>query len=341
MKGSIEKILGDILIAYAGKRILITGGQGFIGSSLTSALCNVDCTLVVLDKAIDFYWLKGKMRAEVIFLNRDITEPQTWLSVLPDVDVIFHLASMEYNRSHFNVLSDLRVNTLSVLHMLEACREYGFRPRIIFSSSSNIFGKPERLPVNENERDSPLSLWSVHKLTAEHYLRVYSDQYGIRSITLRLANVYGPTANWEAVKHVVVNSVIAKALAGESLKLYSNKHYLRDYIFLEDVVCAFLCAGNIGDTLWDGRLYIIGSGEGNSIEDVWKLIAKKIEVFTGRRVSVCIDDIPKMEPLDLRDFIADATAFREVAGWRPRVSLEKGIEKTIKALMGFAVDGTA
>ena len=185
------------------------------------------------------------------------------------IDYVFHLAAQEYfYRSGYDPEQDLQFNTLPILRLLEVCRTQNYRPKIVFASSANLFGLVDTLPVNEDNRADPLTMWAIHKLTAEHYLKLYSQQFGIKSISLRLANVYGPTARRSVMTRVVINKVIAKALGGEALITYANKGCIRDYVFLKDVVQAFLLAGAYCGSN-KSPFYVIGSGEGETIADVW------------------------------------------------------------------------
>ena len=330
---ALEYMFSNLAKKYRGKRILVTGGQGFIGSALAQLFAGVDCHLSILGQTTDISWLRKQRLSKIKVYHGDITKQKTWGALLQDVDYLFHLAALEYNRTSYNAKKDFLVNTLSVLNLLEVCRKKAFCPKIIFSSSANLFGPVHKLFVNEKQRDNPVSLWSVHKLMSEHYLRVYAKQYGIKSVTLRLANVYGPTANRKAMLRVIVNKVIARALAGERLTLYANKDCMRDYIFLEDAVNAFIFAGASDRISWGGDFYIIGSGEGKSIKDVWNLIAEKVKSRKGEDVPIEVNDKMKIEPLDMREFIADTNAFQKATGWKPLVFLEEGIELTIEALI--------
>ncbi len=322
----------EVAGTFSGKTILITGAMGYIGSFMAEILTNVDCKLMLLGNSRSIAWIPQKTQAEVSVFYGDVTVKKTWEEVLPGVDFIYHFAALEYDRSGFDVMLDLKVNTISLLHLLEACRENGYRPRVIFSSSANLFGHVKTLPVNEGHRDDPVSLWSLHKLMAEQYLRHYARAYGIQSIALRLTNVYGPTRNPEAANNVVVNRMISRALAGEGLTLYANKDCIRDYVFLGDVVNAFLHASSREVLSTDAGFYIIGSGERRTIDEVWKLIAEKVRQRTGINIPVVVDNSVKIEPLDMRDFIADTTRFRNATGWKPLVLLEEGIEQTVNAL---------
>ncbi len=327
-----SKLPTRIVDAYSRKTILISGAFGYIGSALTQSLSQIDCHLLLLDKLPQAPWLSKNQRAKISIFQKDVSIKKTWKALLPGVNYLFHLAALEYNRSKYSLIRDLKTNALSVIHLLETCRQYNFHPKIIFSSSANLFGLVDTLPVNEKIPSHPISLWSVHKLMAENYFYVHAKKYGIESITLRLSNIYGQTVNQKAMTNVVINKIITRALDGEPLTLYANQNCIRDYVFLEDVVNAFLYAGT-QEKLFDGRFYIVGTGEGKTIAEVWKLIAKKIKIRTGKSVTIKVDESVKLEPLDMRNFIADTTAFSRATKWKSRVFLEKGIKLTINALM--------
>lgn len=327
-------LIPDSIVArYEGKSVLITGAMGYIGSRLTEAFSVVNCRLLLLDLPEHQAYTPENSKADISYAQGDVSLPNTWEFILPGVDYVFHLAAVEYNRANFDMSRDLQVNAVSVFHMLEQCRKNNYHPKIVFSSSANLFGMVDMLPVNENCPDDPLSLWSAHKLMAEHYFHIYAQRYGIESIILRLANVYGPTADKVTTGNVVINRVIAKALSGSVLVTYSNRNCLRDYVYLDDVVRAFLYTGVIDRSLYDGRLYVVGSGEGKTIAEVWQIIADKVKAYMHKDVSVEANDSVKLEPLDMRQFVADSAAFRKVTNWKPQVALEKGADLTVRALM--------
>jgi nucleoside-diphosphate-sugar epimerase len=322
-----------ILEAYQGRTILITGGRGYIGSALTQSLAEIVCKLILFDQSPGAAWRPESPRAEIVLLNGDVSETQFWIDALPGVDYVFHLAAKEYfYRSDYNPEQDLQFNALPILRLLEACRGQANRPQIVFASSANLFGLVGTLPVNENHRDDPLTMWAVHKLAAEYYLRLYAQQFGLQSITLRLANVYGPTARWSAMDRVVINKVAAKALNGEALVTYANRRCVRDYVFLDDVVSAFLLAGACCGSTKD-LVYVIGSGEGKSIATVWQLIAKCVKSYLGKEVLIRSDDSVKIEPLEMRNFVADTQRFQNATGWRCRTGLTQGVDNTVRTIL--------
>ena len=252
----------------------------------------------------------------------------------PGVDYVFHLATKEtlFPRPEYDPESDFKFNALPVLHLLEACRARNYRPGIVFASSANLFGLVDTLPVTEDNGDDPLTVWSVHKRTAEHYFQLYSRQFGINAITLRLGNVYGPTARRPVMTRVVINKIIAKALNGETVTTYANQGCVRDYVFLKDVVQAFLLAGAYCGSN-KNPFYVIGSGEGETIRDVWHLIADSVKLHTGKNVPIRCDESVKIEPIEWRNFVADTTRFRKLTGWKPRTKLAQGIHSTVSVFL--------
>jgi nucleoside-diphosphate-sugar epimerase len=321
------------LSAYHERTVLITGGRGYIGSALAQSFAGVNCKLILLDESPGCGWSPESRNALVSVLQGDVSLHETWETVLPGVDYVFHLAAREYfYRSEYKPVQSLQFNALPILHLLEVCRTQNYRPKIVFASSANLFGLVDALPVNEDNRDDPLTIWAVHKLAAEHYLRLYARQFGIKSCTLRLANVYGPTVRWSVNDRVVINRVISKAIDGEALVTFANHSCVRDYVFLDDVVLAFMLAGaSCGST--SSPLYVIGSGEGKSIADVWQLIAECVGEHVGKSVPIRFDDSVTIESLELRNFVADTGQFQIATGWKPRTGLAQGIDITVRVIL--------
>ena len=218
-------------MSYVGKTILITGGTGYIGSLLVESFNSIDCTVIVS--------------------TDDVSSKSTWEDVInPNIDFVFHLAAVEVG--YETVERDLNVNTVSVLHMLQTCVEKKCNPKIIFSSSTNIFGMVDENIVNENTQSTPPAEWAAHKLLAENNLRIYSSRYGLKTTILRLPNVYGPVPKRETINRMVINKVIRYGIENKQLKLYGNKECYRDFLFVEDVVGAFMKIGLADDKIFDG-----------------------------------------------------------------------------------------
>ncbi len=320
--------------AYRGKTLLVTGGRGYLGAALTEALSELECNLILLDHSPPDAWRPKQNRARISFVNGDISAAQTWESALAGTDYIFHFAGLEYrHRESYDAGRDLEVTIFSVRHMLDALRRKGLAPKIIYCSSANLFGRAAAQPVNEDTPDDPLTLWAVHKLMAEHYLRIAALEDGVQSITLRLANVYGPTPRYDRMGHVVLNRTISRALSQQPLFLYANRDCLRDFLYIDDAVRALLLAGAAHESTFTGGYFVIGSGQKLSIEEIWTQIAKQIERQIDRPAPVLIDDSIKLGMSEIRNFVADTRRFQQATGWTPQVELKQGIELTIDAMI--------
>ena len=286
---------GVLTDRYQGKTVLISGGMGYIGSALTQAFSQVDCRLLLLDCSPSSQVISTAAAAEVFHVQGDVTSLETWKGILEGVDLVFHLAAFEHKHgSPFDPFRDEEVNARSTLYLLEACRSMGVSPRIVFSSSSNLAGLPATYPVDETFPDQPLTAYAIHKQTSEKYLNYYARVFGIPAVTLRLVNIYGPVPDLETAGKVVINRIVQKALKGETLTLYQNHACIRDYLFIDDVVRAFLAAGvDVPDAR--GQYYVIGSGEGMRISEAVHLIAERVEHKTGIEVNIMRNDDVQIE----------------------------------------------
>lgn len=222
------------------------------------------------------------------------------------------------------------INVKSMLLLLETCRTKGINPAIIFSATSTEMGIPTTLPVNESCADQPVTFYDLHKLMAENYLMFYCRLGYVQGTSLRLTNVYGPGPLSSNDDRGVLNKIMRNALTGKPLTIYGEGNYIRDYIYIEDVVSALLSApAHLPKTT--GRYFLIGNGNGHSISQTFHLVANKVTLKTGKRVLVeNIDPPPNLSPIEERNFVADTTAFKEAAGWVPQYSLEKGVDMTLE-----------
>ena len=310
---------------YKDKTILISGGGGYIGSSLTKALSQVDCTLKVVSSSSPS-WLPNNCTANFSFIPGDISNLDFWLQHLNDIDYIFHLASLDGTEDYKR---EVEVNVTSTLHLLNSIVRKGISPQIIFTSSANIFGKVSKCPVNESCKDKPESIWSINKLMIEKYLDLYYRQFNINSISIRLPNVYGFPSNIKTANRVVINNAIFKALNGRSLSLYKNQNCLRDYIFIDDVVSALLSAGILNKQESKGQYYVIGSGEKKTISEAWNIIVNKSSEQSGVKVQINNKPNFNISSMEIRNFVADFSAFKAATGWESKVNFNKGIERTV------------
>lgn len=318
---------------FAGKKILVTGGGGFIAASLIKLLCATDCHIMRLLRSPSADWPESGL-AHIENLIGDVRDPALWQSLPDGMDVIFHLAAQtstyEANR---NPRADLDSNVLPMLLMLQACRERAVSPTVICASTVTIYGLPDRLPVDENRPDAPITVYDLHKQMAENYLKYHARIGTVRGTSLRLANVYGPGPCSSRADRGVLNQMVGRALRGEALTVYGRGEQLRDYVHVEDVAKAFLMAAAHMDAL-NGKHCNIGRGVGYSIAQALQLVAERVTARTGKPVAVISVEPPAGQLLiEARNFVADTRNFSDTTGWRAHHELPHGIDTLIESLI--------
>lgn len=318
--------------SYEEKRILITGASGYVASAIVQSLAEIRCTIVRLSRQALPPPPHGL--ATVRDAEGDVTDERMWATYVPRVDCIFHLAAQTSLRlAQKQPREDLTANVHPMLHLLQTCRRTSCRPFIVFAGTATEVGLPDRVPVDEAFHDRPVTVYDLHKLVAETYLRLSVEEGAACGVTLRLANVYGPGRDRSSPDRGVLDSMIRKALRGEALTLYGDGLAVRDYVFIDDVAGAFLYAGAHPSAV-NGRHFVIGSGEGHTIRDAAQLVADRVNAKTLKDVRVAHIEPPEAaSPIDARHFIADTTRFRQATGWSARITLAEGIDRTIDSYL--------
>ena len=325
-----ESTTGMELDAYRGKRILVTGGAGYLGTNLVQALAHIPCMVMRLSRTgARFMQVEG--RADVQDIVGDVRNQEIWPNLLDGVDFVFHFAAQtSVYASHHDPQADLDINVLPMLHILETCRQSGQCPTILFSGTVTEAGIPTQLPVDESHPDNAITVYDFHKLMAEQYLKSYVGRELVRGTILRLTNVYGPGPPSSSADRGVLNQMIRRALQGERLTVFGLGAQIRDYIFIQDVIAAFLAAGAaISKT--NGNHYVIGSSTGYTIAQAIQLVANQVAPKTGQQVQVVHVDLPHPQsPIEARNFVAATARFQSATGWQARWPLTKGIIQTVE-----------
>ncbi len=316
---------GQSANTYVGKRVLITGGLGFIGLNLTTALRAMKAEIRILNRS----WPPDPDRSErvlegVAFFKADIRDAVLVEEAVAGCDVIFHMAGKSGPAaSNASPLEDLDVNARGMLTLLEACRQADPMPKIVFPSSRLVYSPSPSLPVAETCPTVPLSIYGVHKLTAERYLLLYQRLYGLRSTILRITNPYGPFQRREQHSYGIVNWFIHQAMNGLPLTVYGSGSQQRDYVHIQDVVQALLLAGLSDEA--DGDIFNVGSGSGLSFLQMAEVI---VAAVTGASLQY-VDWPADAAQVETGDFVADTSRIRSCLGWKASIPFSGGIEDVV------------
>lgn len=328
---------GGIVDAYRGKVVAISGASGYIGMNLVRALAGVDCRIVRIGRST--MSMPPPAAATIDDLVADMDSADMWGEVAATADMVFHLAAQtSLYAADEDPVGDFADNVLPMLRLIEACKSAKRPVGVVFAGTVTQAGLPIRLPVDESHPDTPITTYDIHKLMAETYLRHARYRGWLEGGTLRLANVFGPGPSSAGIQRGVLNVLIRRAIACEPLTVYRPGDLIRDYLYIDDVVAAFLMAGANAKRL-AGRHFIVGSGEGRSLADTFTAVAQRVAAQTGRAA-----DVTEIEPpvgllsIEFRNFVADSSAFRELTGWRPTVEFAEGIDRTIETFLKW--DGT-
>ena len=315
---------------YKDKNILITGGSGYLGSHIINALSHISCSIIVLDIKDNTLKPAKKHIADISLKHGDIKSKEIWLESLKGIDIVFHFAAQTSSFiANENPVNDLEINLLPVVNLIETCHRNKLRPDIIFAGTVTEAGLTDILPVSEAFKDQPITVYDINKLAAEKYLQYYGNHMAGKSVVLRLANVYGPGPISSSADRGILNRMVCKALKGEVLTIYGNGAFVRDYIYIDDVIKAFLRAGANMNKV-KGKYYILGSGAGHSIKDMVDIVKGETSHRTGREIQVDYILLPdNISPIEFRNFIADSSAFTRATGWEAEISLREGINRTI------------
>jgi UDP-glucose 4-epimerase len=313
---------------YRGRRVMITGGLGFIGSNLARALAEAGADVLLVDSLIPDYGgnlfnidgIETRVRVNVA----DIRQQSTMNYLVQDRDVIFNLAGQV---SHIDSMrepyTDLEINCRSQLTLLEACRHHNPAVKVVFAGTRQVYGRPDSLPVDESHLVRPTDVNGINKAAGEYYHLVYNNVFGIRACSLRLTNVYGPRQLISHNRQGFIGWFIRLAIEGGTIQIYGDGAQLRDFVFVDDAADAFLRAG--ANDACNGEVFNVGGDRPVSHRELSSLL---IDVAGAGRVQY----VPWPEDkraIDIGSFYADSSKFRSATGWTPRVPLEEGLRRTI------------
>ena len=300
------------------KRYLVTGGAGFIGSNLVDALVGRGDRVRVLD---DFSTGRREnlTARDVEVVEGDLRDAVVVRRAVAGVHGVFHQAALRsVPRSVDDPLSSNQVNVTGTLVLLLACRDAGVQ-RVVYASSSSVYGDDPALPKVETLPTRPISPYAISKLAAEHYCQTFARLYGLETVSLRYFNVFGPRQNPESKYSAVIPRFLAQALAGEPLEVHGDGEQSRDFTYIDNVVEGNLLAMAAPGV--SGEVFNIACGTRHSLI----AIADAIGDFLDRR-------LPRAHAApragDVRHTLADIAKAERLLGYRPKVDFATGMRRT-------------
>ena len=318
--------MSDVKEFYRVKRVLITGGAGFLGSNLAQALVPLGAEVTILDSMGPLYGgnlfnLYG-IQDRVKIVTGDIRDAALVEDLIIGKDIIFNFAAqVSYIDSSKMPFEDLDVNCGGHLTVLEACRKRNPGAKVIFSSSRMVLGKILEDPMTESHPTNPLSLYGIHKLTAEKYHLMYYKDYGTPVVVLRVTNPYGIRQQIKHSKYSIPGWFMRLAMENKPLRVFGDGAQIRDYIYVSDMVDAFLGVGASPEAV--GEVYNCGSGVSTRFKDMVECIVDVVGSGSLEYVSWP----ESYERVETGDFRTDIAKLSSAIDWHPSVSLREGVER--------------
>lgn len=313
---------------FRGKSILVTGGLGFIGSNLSIRLVKEGADVLLVDSMIPAYggnlFNIDPIKENVKVNYSDIRDTHSMNYLVCGRDIIYNLAgTLSHVDSMTDPMTDLEINCRAQLSLLESVRKYNPKARIIFAGTRNQYGKAKYLPVDENHPQEPTDVNGINNIAAEKYHLMYHKIYGIKTVSLRMTNTYGPRHLMKHSRQGVLNWFIRQILRDEEVVLYGDGRQIRDVNYIDDVVEALLSVGK-GMRGW-GDAYNLG-GTPVPLEDFVKIVIAAVGKGKYR-----IDTFPSdRKNIEIGDYVASRKKIQSVFGWEPKVKLSEGIKKTVE-----------
>lgn len=312
---------------FTGKKILITGGLGFIGSNLARRLVELGAEVLLVDSLIpefggNLFNIDG-IRDRVRVNISDVRDEHSMHYLVQDQDYLFNLAGQT---SHLDSMkdpyTDLEINCRAQLSILEACRKNNPNIKIVFASTRQIYGKPDYLPVNEGHLLRPADVNGINKMAGEWYHILYNNAFGIRSCALRLTNTIGPRMRVKDARQTFLGVWIRLIIEGKPFEVWDGQQ-VRDFTYVDDAVDAFLLAAASEEA--NGQVFNLGGDCVISLKDLGDLL---IELNGGGEY--IIRSFPSERKLiDIGDYFADFSRIRSILRWEPKVTLREALSRVL------------
>ena len=304
-------------------KILVTGGLGFVGSHLSESLLLDKHKVIILTRNLNSKSKIIKQLPKAIIEKVDVTDFQKFSKIIKKhkPDVIFHLAGETSHKNSFkDPMYDIDVNTKSTLCILETIRAFIPKCKLILGSTFIVVGKPEKLPVNENSKCNPTTIYGANRLTSEYFCKVYHNVYDIDAISFRITNSFGPREQYLTPTKNALNYLIYQAYNEKDVTIYNKGKFFRDVIFITDVISGIQTIMKKG---LSGNLYWISSGKKTWFYE----IAEWLEEFTNGKIKY-IESPSYTKKVDVGNFVVDNSKLQSL-GWNLETSVKDGIKQTL------------
>jgi UDP-glucose 4-epimerase len=316
-------------MTLSGKRILITGGLGFIGSNLAIRLVREGARVAICDAMIEGYGGNfenvREVRADVEIHVADVRDESAMAGLVEGRDVVFHLAAqVSHVMSLSNPYPDIDINIKGTAALLEACRKHNPEAVVVRSGTRGQYGPAVSLPVSEEAPSDPRGLYEISQLSAEMICRTYTRIHGIRTVPLRLTNVYGPRAQMKHPHFGVVNWFVRLALDGKPVPIFGTGGILRDFLYVDDCVEALVRAAEEPAAI--GEIINVGNDRASTFLEVAKLLQ---DLVPGTAIEFT-DFTPERKAQEPGDFVSDISKIRRLLAWEPTVDLREGLSRTVQ-----------
>jgi UDP-glucose 4-epimerase len=313
---------------YRGRRVMITGGLGFIGSNLARQLVDLGASVLLVDSLIPDYggnlFNIAGIEDRLVVNVADIRQQSTMSYLVKERDVIFNLAGqVSHIDSMRDPYADLEINCRSQLTILEACRYNNPGVKVVFAGTRQVYGRPASLPVDETHLVRPTDVNGINKAAGEYYHLVYNNVFHVRACSLRLTNVYGPRQLIRHNRQGFIGWFLRQIVEDATIEIYGDGSQRRDFVYVDDAADAFLRAA--ADDHCNGEVFNVGGDEPISHRDLTTML---VEVARAGRVRY-VDWPAEKKAIDIGDFYADSSKFRRLTGWAPMVGLRDGLARTI------------
>ncbi len=316
-------------MTYQGSRVIVTGGLGFIGSNLALRLVDLGAEVTVIDSQIpgcgaNVYNLEPA-QGLIRLINADLADPASYRDALARADVVFNLAG---EISHVHSMQfperDLQINALAQLRFVSTCSEVARKARVVYAATRQVYGVPKYLPVDEGHPIQPVDFNGVHKFAATQYHLMLTRAGMLDAVVLRLTNVYGPRMALDVTCQGFLSTFIRRMVLGQQIEVFGDGKQLRDPVYVDDAVHAFLTAGVAPQQAY--RSYNVGGPEAISLLDIAKLASR----LGGCPEPVLKPFPPERKPIDIGSYRTDNRRITRELRWVPDIQFEEGLTRTLE-----------